>query len=245
MKKFFTLFLLTVSLISMAQESTLLRLIYNKGDKYIMSMEMNQNMAVMDMIMKMEMSMDVIDVKDDVYNTEMKIKNVSIDMISSQDGMNMYYDSNKSDDELDEMGKQMKMQFAPMLEMVIFAKTNNLGEVLETRIEPYIPNTEQFTNQSSGVVYPKNEVKVGDTWSIEKDSQGMKMNFIYTVNSITKDVVLLDLSGKISSPAEGTISGNMEIDRANGLPIKSTILMDMVVLGQKTKSSINVVMKKL
>ena len=245
MKKFFTLLLLTMSLVSMAQESTLLRLIYNKGDKYIMSMKMNQNMAVMDMIMKMEMSMEVIDVKDDVYNTEMKIKEISMDMISSQDGMNMYYDSNKSDDELDEMGKQMKKQFAPMLEVIIFAKTNNLGEVLEMRIEPNIPNADQFTNQSSGVVYPKNEVKVGDTWSIEKDSQGVKMNFVYTVNSITKDVVLLDLSGNISSPTEGTISGNMEIDRANGLPLKSTILMDMVVLGQKTKSSINVVMKKL
>jgi Family of unknown function (DUF6263) len=243
MKKFFTLLLLALSLVSMAQESTLLRVNYNKGDKYIMSMFMKQDMAAMNMLMKMDMSIDVKDVEGDVYNTEMKIEKINMNM--SQGGMNMSYDSDKGDDELDPMGKQMQMQFAPMLEMIIFAKSNNLGEVLETRIEPNIPNADQFTNQSSSVVYPKSEVKVGDTWSFEKDSQGMKMDFVYTVKSITKDKVFLDVSGKISVLAEGTINGNMEIDREKGIPLKSTIEMDMSVSGQKIKTSINVTMKEL
>ena len=243
MKKIFTLLLLAMSIVTVAQESTLLRVNYNKGDKYIMTMFMKQDMAAMNMLMNMDMSIEIKDVEGDVYNTEMKIERINMDM--SQGGMNMSYDSAKSDDELDAMGKQMQMQFAPMLEMVIFAKTNNLGEVLETRIEPNIPNADQFTNQSSSVVYPENEVKVGDTWSFEKDSQGMKMGFIYTVKSITKDKVFLDVSGKISALAEGTISGNMEIDRAKGIPLKSSIEMDMSVSGQKIKTSITVTMKQL
>jgi uncharacterized protein DUF6263 len=243
MKKFFTLLLFATFFVSIAQESTLLRVNYNKGDKYIMTMDMKQDMTAMNMLMKMDMSIDIKDVEGDVYNTEMKIKRISMDM--SQSGMNMSYDSDKSEDELDAMGKQMQMQFAPMLEMVIFAKTNNLGEVLETRIEPNIPNADQFTNQSSSVVYPENKVKVGDTWSFEKDTQGMKMGFVYTVKSITKDKVLLDVSGKISVLAEGTISGNMEIDKAKGIPLKSTIEMDMSISGQKVKTSISVTMNKL
>ncbi len=243
MKKIFTLLLLAMSLVSMAQESTLLRVNYNKGDQYIMTMDMKQDMAAMNMLMKMDMSIDVKEVEGDVYNTEMKITRISMDMNQGENKMS--YNSDKSDDELDAMGKQMQMQFAPMLDMVIFAKTNNLGEVLETRIEPNIPNADQFANQSSSVVYPKNAVKVGDTWNFEKDSQGMTMDFVYTVKSITKNVVLLDVSGKISVLAEGTISGNMEIDRANGLPLKSSIEMDMSVSGQKIKTSINVTMNKL
>jgi hypothetical protein len=243
MKKFFTLLLLALSLVSLAQESTLLRVNYDIGDKYIMTMFMKQDMAVMNMLMKMDMSIDVKDVVGDIYDTEMKIERIIMDM--GQGGMNMSYDSDKSDDELDAMGKQMQMQFAPMLEMVIFAKSNNLGEVLETKIEPNIPNADQFTNQSSSVVYPENEVKVGDTWSFEKDSQGMKMDFVYTVKSITKEKVLLDVSGKISALAEGTISGNMEIDRAKGIPLQSSIEMDMSVSGQKIKTSISVTMSKL
>lgn len=243
MKKFFPLLLLALSLVSMAQESTLLRVNYNKGDKYIMSMFMKQDMAAMNMLMNMDMSIDIKEVAGDIYNTEMKIERINMDM--SQGGMNMSYDSAKNDEELDAMGKQLQMQFAPMLEMIIFAKTNNLGEVLETRIEPNIPNADQFTNQTGSVVYPENEVKVGDTWSFEKDTQGMKMNFVYTVNSITKDVVLLDVSGNISVLAEGTISGNIEIDRAKGIPLKSSIEMDMSISGQKIKTSITVTMKQL
>jgi len=242
MKKFFTVLLLTMSIVTVAQESTLLRVNYNKGEKYIMTMDMKQDMAAMNMLMRMDMSIDIKDVEGDVYNTEMKIERISMDM--SQGGMNMSYDSDKSDDELDTMGKQMQMQFAPMLEMVIFAKTNNLGEVLETRIEPNIPNADQFTNQAGSVVYPENEVKVGDTWSFEKDSKGMKMDFVYTVKSITKDKVFLDVAGKISVLAEGTIIGNMEIDRAKGIPLKSSIEMDMSISGQKIKTSIAVTMKK-
>jgi Family of unknown function (DUF6263) len=242
MKKFFTLLLLAMSLVSMAQESTLLRVNYNKGDQYIMTMDMKQDMAAMSMLMKMDMSIDVKNVEGNVYNTEMKIERISMDM--SQGGMNMSYDSDKSDDELDATGKQMQMQFAPMLEMIIFAKSNNLGEVLETKIEPNIPNADQFANQTGSVVYPENEVKVGDTWSFEKDRQGMKMDFIYSVKSITKDRVFLDVSGKISALAEGTINGNIEIDRAKGIPLKSSIEMEMSISGQQIKTSITVTMKK-
>jgi len=243
MKKIFTLLLLTMSLVSMGQETTLLRLNYNKGDKYIMSMDMEQDMSLVTMLMKMEMSIDVKDVEGDVYSTEMKIQKISMNMNEGETDMS--YDSEKGDDDLDDMGKQMKTQFAPMLEMVIFAKTNNLGEVLETRIEPNIPNADQFANQSSSVVYPENKVKVGDTWNFEKDSQGMKMGFAYTVKSITKEVVLLGVTGNISVLAEGTINGNIEVDRMNGIPLNSLINMEMEIAGQKVKTSINISMKKM
>jgi hypothetical protein len=227
----------------MAQESTLLRVNYNKGDKYVMTMDMTQDMEAMDMQMKMKMSIDVKGVEGDVYNTEMKIKSITMNM--SQVGMNMSYDSEKSDDELDETGKQMKTQFAPMLEMIIFAKTNNLGEMLEVKVEPNIPNADQFTNQTGNIVYPENEVKVGDTWNFEKDSKGMKMGFVYTVKSITKDKVFLSVSGEISGSAEGKINGSMEIDRKTGIPLKSLIKMNMNISGQIAVSTINITMKKI
>ena len=240
MRKLITLVAIVISIVATAQETTLLRLNYEKGDQYLVSMSMDQ--AGM-MSMDIEMTLDVKEVIDTIYNVDMGIKSIKMDI--SQGGMDMSYDSKASDEELDDMGKKMKAQFAPMLSATIFTKMTDRAETLETKVEPPVQGMDKFTQSSGSVVYPKEAVAVGDSWTIEKLENGMEMIIIYTVKSIGKEIVNIEISGTIALMADGTISGNMEIDRATGNVNYSIMNMDMNVSGQEMNMSINMTSKKL
>jgi hypothetical protein len=231
MKKLLILFVMAFAINVAAQESALLRLNYKNGDSYIMNTKVSQDMGtMMSMDMSMLMKQDITNVVGDTYVSTMKITQMTMDM--SQGGNNMSYDSSKSDDELDAGGKMMKSQMGPMLQVVITVKGNTLGEISETIVEPNIPGAEDLAKQSSNVVYPENAVRVGDTWKMTKSAQGMDMNFVYKVKSITKKVVLLDVSGSVGGIGEGTIVGDVKVDRDSGMPLHSTVNINMTLQGQ-------------
>ena len=220
MKKLLTVFLfLAVFVSAFAQESTLLRLNYNKGDKYIMKMNMNQNMGdgMMLMDMTMHMLMEVISIEDTVYDTKVNFSKVTMNM--EQGDMKMSYDSSVEEENLDETGKQMSIQMKPLLETVLSVKTNSLGKVLKAEvISGSATNIDQFTSQVESVVFPEERVTIGYSWTAERDSKGQKIKSTYTVKSIGADKVVLDVNGVISGNATGTMGGSMDIDRFTGTP---------------------------
>ncbi len=97
--------LLFVSTITLAQEKVLLRLNYEKGDSYTMTMKMAQEMGMGEMTNNMDIQIeyDVTGVSDDTYESSAKITKMVMDM--KQGGVNVSYDSTKKDEELDEIGK--------------------------------------------------------------------------------------------------------------------------------------------
>lgn len=243
MKKLLLLFVMAFAINISAQESVLLRLNYTKGDTYLMNMKMSQDMGtVMSLDMNMKMKQTITSVTGDTYVSEMKIAQIAMDM--SQGGMNMSYDSSKSDDELDDAGKMMKGQMGPMLQAVITSKGNKIGEITETTVEPNVPGTSDLAKQSNNVVYPVKAVRVGDTWDMSKSEKGMKMDFTYTVKSITKETVLLDVAGVVSGAGEGTITGDMKVSRDSGVPLVSNVNMKMTVNGQEMLTKMSATMTK-
>ena len=243
MKKLLVLFLVVSATISFGQETVLLRLNYTKGDVYIAKMTMSQEMGtVMSMGMNIDMNMKVVDVTGDTNITEMTFTKMTMDML--QGGNVMSFDSTKSDEELDDTGKMMKDQMSPMLEAVLTAKGNDLGEVIEVTAEPNVPGMTDFANQSN-VIYPKEALKVGSTWAFQKNEKGMVLDFVYKVTSILKDKVGLEITGKSSGMATGDITGTMNIDRKSGVPLNSNIDMALSVQGQEMNSKVSMTMIKL
>lgn len=247
MKKFLVVLLLSVSAISMSQEKVLLRLNYKKGDMYSTKMNMHQLMGagLMEMNMSMVMNQKIVNVLDanTKYESEMKIASIKMDMMQS--GIQMAYDSSKKDEELDQGAQMMKNQMEPMLKAVIKTKGNNLGEIFETKVEPNLATASEFANQSSNVVYPKNSVKVGDTWTMNKSSKGMNLNFVYKVNTIEAKKVTLGVTGKVIGMATGDIKGSMEVDKKSGIPLVSKINMTMKVQGQDLESKLTMTTTKM
>ena len=245
MKRIFTLCLLIVATVGVAQESALLRLNYEKGDTYLMKMNMDQNMGdgMMLMSMTMHMPIEVKGVNEDVFDTEVSFSKVVMNM--EQGGTKMAYDSDSKLEDMDAVAKQMHTQFGPMLEMVLGTKTNNLGEVLETKLIKGTGDAKQFASQTQSVTYPKEKITVGYSWSDKREENGMTMTYEYTVQSIDANNVILDLSGNITGGAEGILSGNLSIDRKLGIPSESNITMDMNAAGQKIASVIKLTMEKI
>jgi len=231
MKKLLILIVIAFTINTNAQESTLLRLNHKKGDAYVTTIKMSQDMGdVMSMDISITMNTDITESSKDTYVSKMKISSISMDM--NQGGMNMSYDSSKSDDELDATGKMIKAQMGPMLQAVITVKGNNLGEIIETSVEPNIPGTSDLTNQTNNVVYPKKALRVGDSWTMKKEEKGMVIDFVYTVKSIASATILLNVTGEVSGNATGTVVGTMDVDKKSGMPLVSKIDMDLTSQGQ-------------
>ena len=227
MKKLLILFLAFTANVSLAQESVKLRLNYSKGDVY--KVEMTQNISSPQMVMDMKMSskMSITNVDGDTFNSESKFTRVVVDLMQ---GMNaMSYDSNKSDDELDEMGMMMKSQMSPMLKAVISVKGTNLGEVLESSSSVAFQGSENLGK--SNVVFPKEAVKVGDTFKMEQSSQGVTLSMTFTVKSISAKEVVLGMAS--SGTAE--VTGSMTIDRASGAVLNSEMVTSVEAQGMTTK----------
>lgn len=244
MKNLLVALLLGITMVSVAQEKVLLRLNYEKGDVYEMTMEIAQKMGegVMSMDTKITMHQEIKSVSDDEYESDMKI--ASMVMNVAQGGQLMSYDSSNKEEELSPTDIAMRAQMAPMMKAVIRTKGNNLGKIIETKVEPNIPNANNLTEQSSNVIYPEKSVSVGDTWSMNKDTNGMKLNFIYKVNSITAKNVLLDISGSVEGIGVGNITGMMNIDKKTGVAIISKLEMLMKVQGQDLKTNMNMSITK-
>ena len=82
MKKLLFLCFLMLSINVNAQEAVLLRLNYEKGVTYDISMKSSQEMGtVMSMGMTLDMSVKILEVKDGIYESEMKFSKISMDML--------------------------------------------------------------------------------------------------------------------------------------------------------------------
>ena len=245
MKKVLIALLVITSITTTAQESVLLRLNYTKGDSFLVTTESNQNMGSQGgMNMKMTMGMIVDDVVEDNIKTESQITSIVMDMM--QGGMTMSYDSNKNDEELDQMGQMLKSQFAPMMESVIYNTLDSQGNVLDTKLDPAIPGMEQMTNRAMNTInYPKEKVSVGSSWTSENENQGMKMTTKYTVSSIADGFVTLDLSGDMSGVGTGTIKGKSTVEISSGMSINSEIEITIATQGMNITGTTKTTVSKM
>lgn len=230
MKRIIVLLLVISSLSATAQKSVLLRLDYDKGDNYVVNVEIKQDMGPQGgMNMNMTMGMSITEVGEEKTLTESKITSFTMDML--QGGMSMGYDSNKKEEELDQMGKMMKIQFDPMMKATIHTSYDKYGNTIDTKIVPSIPSLEKLSGNTSDINYPKEKVSVGSSWSSEDTNQGLKMITTYTVSNIENGNVYLDISGDVSGTATGNVKGTTTVLISSGIQKDSNLEINMSTNG--------------
>ena len=183
------------------------------------------------MNMNMEMNSTVSSADDKVIMLELKIGSIIMNM--NQGGMAMSYDSNKSSEELDQMGQMMKSQFDPILQATIYNSLDRYGNVLEVRTVPLLHGMEQFTGNQKTINFPDEEVSVVSSRTSEFDNQGMKILTKYSVSEIAGRAVLLEISGEVSGLATGAMNGKSTVDISSGIQTASMIEMTMSVQGME------------
>lgn len=241
-KLFLSLFVLT-SISVAAQKSVLLRVNYQTGDTYAVNVTTTSDMGVTGfMNMGMDMKMKVNAVEDGLFKTESQIQSIRMSM--EQGGMSMNYDSNKTEN-LDEMAKQMKMQFDPMMDAKIYTTVNELGATVDTRIEPAIAGMEQMAKNTGNISYPKEELSVGSSWTAIQEQEGMTMNLVYTVSSISNGTVVLDITGDVKGTGTGTIKGQATVDIKSGAQKNSELQIKINVQGTEVSTTVKTTMTKV
>ena len=244
MKKGILLTLLMMAFAATAQESVLLRLNYNKGDNYVTSIELKQSMGAQGgMSMTMFMNSNVSSVNDQSIMLESKVESVVMNM--NQGGMVMDYDSNKSIEELDQMGQMMKSQFDPILKATIYNSVDRYGNVLEVKVEPSLPGMEQFTGSQNAINFPEEEVSIGSSWESESENQGMKIVTKYTVANINDGMISLDIAGDVSGIGTGTLIGKSTVEISSGVQTNATIEMNLSAQGIEMNLITTSTMKKI
>ena len=236
--------MLGYSALSFAQEEVLLRLNYKKGDVYKIEMKMMNDLGNSNsMNMNFMMNQEIKNVTSEEYTAEAKIKKIVANV--SQAGISIQYDSSKKEEELDAMAKMMKPQIDPILNTLIIVKGDKLGNVIETKTIPNLPQNSNLTSQTNNVVYPKKSVKIGDTWNSTKKENGLDFDYTYTVTSITPKNVALKVMGKISGSGEGDLKGEIDIDKKTGIPTESKLDMNIKINGNNFKTSIILLTTKI
>ena len=244
MKKGILLTLLMIAFAATAQESVLLRLNYNKGDNYVTSIELKQSMGAQGgMNMTMFMNSNISSVNDQSIMLESKVESVVINM--NQGGMVMDYDSNKSSEELDQMGQMMKSQFDPILKATIYNSVDRYGNVLEVKVEPSLPGMEQFTGGQNAINFPEEEVSIGSSWESESENQGMKIVTKYTVTNIAEGMISLNIAGDVSGIGTGTLNGKSTVEIISGVQTNATIEMNLSAQGIEMNLITTSTMKKI
>ncbi|OSY88229.1 hypothetical protein WH52_05460 [Tenacibaculum holothuriorum] len=245
MKKLLAVLLVVIATSINAQEKVLLRLNYKKGDKYALSMKMKQDMGAALMDMKMDMEIDVDEEANETYLTRTKYTYLSMVVLQGATEK-VNYNSNMKEEELSAEAKKFKSQMQPLLETLIFTEVTKLGENKIVKISPDTPGIDKLVNQSNKtVVYPKEKVGVGSEWKNTQENQGMSMETTYKVIKITKDKIIADVTGKLSMMPSAEITGSLEIDRATGAPSKTVINMEMDMMGNKIKSNVEGIFRKM
>ncbi len=245
MKKLFTLFILAMSMSVYAQESVLLRLNYQKGDKYRVKAVMKQTMSMMTNNIEAVSMQEVVGIKGDKTTLNSTTDKFVMDM--NKMGQAVHYDSSMDEKEMDQMAKTMHTQMKPYITSTFSVTYDNLGNIMDAKLVKGTGNLEQFKQGLSvGTVYPKEAVKVGSQWTDKNNINGFDYTKTYTVDKIDKNFVYVKVLVKISGMGgTGTGDGMMKIDKNTGLMVSATSKNTISAMGQEIKTEATITNTKL
>ena len=135
-----------------------------------------------------------------------------------------------------------------MIGAAVISVMNERGQVDRMDVLALGDAGDMSGNLNSGnnyAVYPDHKVKVGDNWTEQitpQESSNMTVNMIYTLTRSTRQQAMLTLNGTLSEnltnpeangKVDGTMKGEMTIDRKTGMVSLSKIQMDMTMQMEK------------
>jgi len=176
-------------------------------------------------------------------NADSTTINTTIDAVRMEQsifGMEIIYDSEDTSTLANPMAVEVGKAMEKVLGASIGTVIDKYGNVLHYDLGSLGENTDMGNNLSSGnsyIVFSNEKVAVGDTWEADitpMKNSDMKSHSKYTLNKISKKTVVIGVVSTITSNTvdgeemkmEGTISGEITVDRKSGWTLKSEMDME-------------------
>jgi len=239
---------------AMAQKSIELKYKLLPGDQFSNKSNIEQTIqfeamgqkATLDQDMVFYMTSFIDSVKDGMITQRTVFDHIVMDQQIF--GMQIKYDSQDTSTFDSPMGAEFATQMNKMIGAAVISVMNERGQVDRMDVLALGDAGDMSGNLNSGnnyAVYPDHKVKVGDNWTEQitpQESSNITVNMIYTLTRSTRQQAMLTLNGTLSEnltnpeangKVDGTMKGEMTIDRKTGMVSLSKIQMDMTMQMEK------------
>lgn len=242
MKKAILLLVAVISLSINAQESVLLRMNYEKGSTYLSKIYTKIETAMMNSETNMVMKTKVTDIKNGIFETENNFEKIVTD--TQVQGQTIHYDMDMKESEMSPTQKMMHAQMKQFKDAVLLIMLDEFGNITDVKIKSGNANAEQFKNAGS-IIFPKEAVKVGSSWTTKQTKNNMEISSVYTVKKITDKFVVLDVVGSVSGVAEGDVKGETTIYKKTGQVFEGSAVTNIEVMGSTAKTTMKITTENL
>jgi hypothetical protein len=248
MKLFLAAFLLPGMLICVhAQKSVDLRYNVSSGDRYTMTMEIDQDIVfeangqqmALDQMINFKLLSEVSEATADSIKLKHQLN--AVKMTQGIFGMTVTYDSEDPATLQNPMAAKVGEQFTAIIGQSFFMNMDKKGNVGSMDMRNVTDNDDFADNLNSGgqfVAFPDGKVKVGESWEKDifaSDESNMKFNAVYTLLKVTGKEATIGLEATIkANPNDdsdlnlsGTQTGEMIVDLKTGWLIESTTSQDL------------------
>ena len=248
--RFFSLTLICLCLLSFKTEETyLLKLNLEVGEKYKMTVTSDQNIGLSMKGEKMEMTqsfkMYIPSLVKKVSKKEITVGQLVSRVIFSQNsevlGEN-HCDTDNEDASVGAIGTAMYNAFSTVINKPIIMGMESNGKIKTVDVSSF-PKAMQkelkssFKNSQGYYHLPDDPVALGDTWvsTYSLELKGTEYEFLntYTLDSISTERAFISLQSKPvkhkGNIMEGYQAGDLEFDRVKGILLKGYIYQDLTV----------------
>jgi uncharacterized protein DUF6263 len=246
----FTVFgLLFFVLGSFAQRSITLEYDLSPNDIYEFVSDIDQditfeamgNTTTLEQVMTFKMKSVVKKIEGEEIHNEIAFDRIK--MNQKIFGMEINYDSDDSSTFNSGMGSQIAAEMNKIVGKPVDFVMDKKGSIKKLDLSNITDNSDLANSLTSGntyAVYPKDKVKVGDSWESDLEpleGSEMKVHINYTLLKISRKQVVIGVEGILAGNEiqgeeinlNGTTVGEMIVDRSTGMLITSTIDMEIAV----------------
>lgn len=225
------------------EESVLLRLKYKKGDEKTFVIEQNASgSAYVNIHFQTQIAFTVDSVIKNGTEIIMIARLKSLKSDTKTGETIEHYDSNDKPQDMDEAAKEMDAKLQSSLNSYFDISFNDRGEVVKPFSASLKGVGEPIAPTDVQLVYPEQKVKIGDTWSDERENKLLSTTnkFTYAISDITKDNVIIHVAALIqgfkSLAKDANAEGEYIINRQNGQLISSRLDLPMMGGGRAVLS---------
>ncbi len=249
------LLLLAVNLMAftnsaVAQKSIELKYQLKQGEQFTNVSNIEQTIQFEAMGQKVtldqEMSFYLESVIDSVKNEQITQRTTFKRIVMDQRifGMEIKYDSEDSSTFNSPMGTEFATQMNKLINASVISLMDERGHVIDMDMSALGNAGEMSSTLNTGnnyAVYPDHKIKVGESWEEElepMETSNMAVKVKYTLKKATRKEAVLEVDGVLSAnidnpeaggELDGTMTGEMTIDRKTGMVKVSSLQLDMTM----------------
>ncbi len=218
------------------EESTFLRINVNEGEIYNMHVNMTTSSDMNDDYMSSEivMSYEVVEKREDEIDFNISFSSIKMNGFSAEMGGDYSYNSKDVAD--DEFSQMMHLGYLDLLNKDLKTITvTERGEIIDEFFNVSSEIVGSLQNSDSFIVFPENEIEIGDSFTHTDITTGNKFTYIF--DEVTSDEYMFKMNATVDGVEMSGTAGFFKSSCINSSSI-TEISQDGINLKMELKTEV-------